>query len=166
MFNHKNDLNIIKSVNKYINNNPHLLKIFNYHRTKYTIDELLTHIIFKNKNGISFRAIQNYTKIHWNTIYKFHLKLEKYNIFENIYKQNITIYLKEMDNKLGEEFVNYNPQVKKHKTTKVSIISDEFNIPISVNITSSNTHDSKIIQTQLIELKKDHPAIFNWRYSL
>ena len=97
MFNHKNDLNIIKSVNKYINNNPHLLKIFNYHRTKYTIDELLIHIIFILKNGISFRAIQNYTKIHWNTIYKFHLKLEKYNIFENIYKQNIKIYLKEMN---------------------------------------------------------------------
>jgi hypothetical protein len=36
-----------------------------------------------------------------------------------------------MDNKLGEQFVTYNPQVKKHKTTKVSIISDEFNIPIS-----------------------------------
>ena len=28
-------------------------------------------------------------------------------------------------------------------------------------MTPSNTHDSKIIQTQLIELKKDYPSIFN-----
>ena len=35
-------------------------------------------------------------------------------------------------NKLGEDLTSNNPQIKKHKTSKISIISDDFNIPLEI----------------------------------
>ena len=52
-------------------------------------------------------------------------------------------------NKYGNELVNYNPQIKKHKTTKISIIIDNFKNPLSVGIYKSTAHDSTIINNQL-----------------
>ena len=52
-------------------------------------------------------------------------------------------------------------QIKKHKTTKISIITDDFNIPISVNLTSGSPHDSTILYKQLDELHNKHPLLFN-----
>ena len=66
----------------------------------------------------------------------------KYNIFENIFDKSVNSYLNEMKNtnmcyftdttficnKLGEDLVANNPQIKKHKTSKISIITDDFNV--------------------------------------
>jgi hypothetical protein len=76
--------------------------------------------------------------------YKFNLKLIKYNIFN----KTINSYLNEMKNtsttyftdttficnKLGKDLTSNNPQIKKHKTCKISIITDDFNIPLSIRI--------------------------------
>jgi hypothetical protein len=37
-------------------------------------------------------------------------------------------------NKLGEDLTSNNSQIKKHKTSKISIITDDFNIPLSIRI--------------------------------
>ena len=66
---------LIKKVKNFINNNSQLTKIFTHHKVKYTIDDML-------KTGIYYRDIQKHTFINWNTIYKFNLKLIKYNIFK------------------------------------------------------------------------------------
>ena len=139
-----NDEIIIKKVKELITNDKQLSKIFTHHKIKYSIDELLKNILIILKTGISYRDIQQFTSINWNTIYKFKLKLTKYNIFEKIFNKTIDSYLNEMKttnasyftdttficNKLGEDFVSNNPQIKKHKTSKISIISDDFNIPL------------------------------------
>jgi hypothetical protein len=57
--------------------------------------------------------------------------------------------------------VSFNQQIKKHKTTKISIISDEFNIPISVVTTTGSIHDSIILNNQLDILNKEHLTLFN-----
>jgi len=170
-----NDEILIKKVKEFITNNNQLLKIFTHHKIKYSIDELLKNILIILKTGISYRDIQKYTTINWNTIYKFNLKLTKYNIFERLFNKTIDNYLNEMKNtsttyftdtaficnKLGEDLVSNNPQIKKHKTSKISIISDDFNIPLSIKVDTGVTHDSTILKEQLIDFNKKHPQIFN-----
>ena len=87
-----------------------------------------------------------------------------------MYNESIDIYLNKLDNntnkyftdttficnKLGEEL-----EVKKPKTSKNSIISDDFDIPISIKIESGSVHDSTVLEEQLITLNKKHPKIFN-----
>ena len=140
-----NDEILITKVKDYINNRL-LNKIFTHHKVKYSIDDMLRNILIILKTGISYRDIQKYTRINWNTIYKFNLKLIKYNIFEKIFNITTNSYLNEMKNtsttyftdttficnKLGYDLNSNNPQIKKHKTSKISIISDDFNIPLKI----------------------------------
>jgi len=53
---------------------------FTHFNQKYSIDDLLKPILIILKKGISYRDIQIYTPINWNTIYKFYIKLIKYQI--------------------------------------------------------------------------------------
>ena len=46
--------------------------------------------------------------------------------------------------------VIYNPQVKKHKTMKISIITNYFNVPIFINSYNSTIHDVEILSNELI----------------
>ncbi len=98
--------------------------------------------------------------------YKFNVKLTKYNVLSNAFNETVNIYLDNMKtsnsqyytdttfvcNKLGEDLVSNNPQIKKHKTSKISIISDNFNIPISITIDTGSKHDVSIIREQLTDL--------------
>jgi hypothetical protein len=176
-----NDLKLIDRINKYIKDDTKLNVLFNHHNQKYTVKKLLKYIIIILKTGISFRNLSNYTSIHWNTIYKFYQKLCKYDILSKVYKIIITDYLtltvnecknKKLpyllytdttliSNKLGSELIAYNPQLKKHKSTKISVVVDMFRNPISIKLSASNFYDSKIFNGHLSELKKDHPILFN-----
>ena len=83
-------------------------------------------------------------KLVIGTLYKFNCKLIKYKIIEDTYNKCTKKYLKKLNNtttnmytyttfvsnKLGID--SFNQQIKKHKTTKISIISDDFNNPILV----------------------------------
>jgi hypothetical protein len=59
---------------------------------------MLINIIIILKTGISYRNVSDYTHINWNTIYKFKLKLVKYNIFEKLFNKTINEYISEMGN--------------------------------------------------------------------
>ena len=171
MLNNKN-LKLISIIKKYINNDPKLYVKFNHYNRKYSIDELMPYIIEILEDGISFRKIKS--SISWSTIYKFHQKLVQFKIIENTYDFNVNKYLSNLEtlpqnyytdttfvcNKLGEESVGYNQQIKKHKTSKISIITDDFNIPVSVSISSGSPHDSTILYNQL-DLHNKHPLLFN-----
>ena len=107
-------------------------------------------------------------------------------------KNTSTIYFTDTTficNKLGEDLTSNNPQIKKHKTCKISIITDDFNIPLSIRIDTGydvyrkallfysrlllltiknmflllkgSTHDSTILKEQLIDIHNKHPQIFN-----
>jgi len=109
---------LISLIKKYINDDPILQSKFNHYNRKYTIDNLLPYIIEILEDGISYRKIKS--AICWSTIYKFHQKLVKFKIIENIYDKYVSKYLSNLEtlprnyytdttfvcNKLGEESTN------------------------------------------------------------
>ena len=167
------DKKTIKIIMDEINNNYN--KLFNHYNRKYKLDELLKCIIIILKLGISYRNISLYTNINWNTIYKFYIKLINTDLIKNLYVRYKNNYISEMNtdikylytdttficNKNGKQLIDYNPQVKKHKTTKISLIIDDFNNPIAVGVYKSTIHDSKIIKSQLDDLYKESPILFD-----
>ena len=85
-----------------IKNDPKHCKLFNHRNQKYKLEDLLECVIIVFKLGISYRNIQPYTKIHWNTcehsshlitVYKFYLKLIKTDIIEKTFIKYKNIYV-------------------------------------------------------------------------
>ena len=122
-----------------------------------------------------FQELSN-KNIHWNTIYKFFRKLQKYNVitltYNDLVKKYSNKYLKNKSNilltdttlilnKLGVDNTGYNPQIPKHKCSKISLITDEKGIPLSANIYSGNINDSKILNNQFDDFIKNIPILLN-----
>ena len=99
-------------------------------------------------SGVSYRMHSKLTKYktnnipHHSTIYKFFIKLIKYNVIQDTFKPTVAQYMVKhkvttfitdtslVTNKNGSDKVSYNPQLTKHKSTKISVISDDKGIPI------------------------------------
>jgi len=173
---YKYQKNIVYKINNLINKNINLNKIFNYKtkNRKYSNKTLIKCIIDILKDGISFRSIGKYKKIKWQTIYKFYYKLIQNNvikiIFDNIvdnYKKKIlknNIFITDttlIPNKLGINHIGYNPQYPKHKTSKISIISDINGIPLNICCSDGSTNDSKILYNQLDDFKNSNSDLLN-----
>jgi len=45
---------------------------------------------------------------------------------------------------MGIDYINYNQQIRKHKVSKISLITDFKGILLDINLSSGNTNDSKI----------------------
>ena len=167
----KNKLNFkntVLNIIKYIKKSPELYKSFfgkNKNR-KYKTKDLIECVLFLVKKNIIFRDTpyffnHNYRNIHWGTIYKFYLKLIHHNIIQNTYYETIKHYLKKSKNKIyltdttlilnkmGCESIGYNPQLLKHKTSKISYITTCNGMPIDVSVTAGNHNDSKILYDQI-----------------
>ena len=115
----KKELKIITILMNYISSNKNLKCIFNHHRQKYKLDELFKIVLFILKTGISYRNITELnTDIHWNTIYKFVKKLEKYKIIEEIYRIQSISYVTDMKNPT------------KYLKTDTSFILNKYGIPL------------------------------------
>jgi hypothetical protein len=176
---HKYQKNIVYKINSLINKNIDLHKIFNYKtkKRKYSNKILIKCIVEILKSGISFRNIGKYKKINWQTIYKFYRKLIQHNaikiIFDklivvhknkNIKNNNQNIFITDttlIPNKLGINDIGYNPQYPKHKSCKISLISDINGIPINIKCIASNVNDSKILYEQLNEFEINNNDILN-----
>lgn len=165
--NKKQFRNTINDIIKYINLSPVLLKSFcsKTKNRKYNIKELLVCILKINKTGISFRDspyLFNNTNISWSTIYKFNNKLVRYNIISETFKKTVKkfqlnnnnknkIYLTDttlIQNKMGIDCIGYNPQYLKHKTSKISCITNIDGVPLDIYTCSGNHYDSKILVDQ------------------
>lgn len=150
--NQKKFRNTIFKITKYIKSKPTLFVSF-YTKTnnrKFTVEQLLTCILKLVKNGISFRdAIDMIPKdIHYSTIYKFFKKLVRHNVIHNTYNKTVKHYLSESNNKtfltdttlipnkMGIDKIGFNPQLLKHKTSKISYITTEKDVPIDVYVTA------------------------------
>jgi len=165
---HKNQKlfrNTILKITKYIKSIPTLFASF-YTKTKnrkFTVDQLLTCILKLVKKGYSFRDAPDLlpTKIHYSTIYKFFKKLVQHNVIQNTYNITVKQYLSKskkktflidttlIPNKMGIDGIGFNPQLLKHKTSKISFITIDTGIPIDVYVTAGNHYDSKILINQL-----------------
>jgi hypothetical protein len=154
--------NFIKNIIKIIHNDPKLYEKF-YNKTKnrkYKIKDLCYYIYLILKTGISFRNINEFDKNNipnWNTIYKFYIKLIKYNVIYTTFLDTITKLKKNIkfltdttiiQNKGGIHEIGYNSQLPKHKCTKISLITNSEGKILSTNIYSGNVHDSKIFINQ------------------
>ena len=168
-------IHIKNAIINFINNDEYYKNKFNHHNQKYKLEELLDAVIIILRKNIPYRDISKYVKINWNTIYQFHIKMIKLEIYKNVFNHFVLKYTNELNshikslfvdstlilNKLGTDSATYNPQLKKHKTTKISIIMDDFRTPLSINITNSNVHDCTIIKSQLTELNNFNKNIIN-----
>jgi len=153
---------------KYIKQSPILVKSFlsKTKNRKYTIDELYC-VLNILKLVFNFRSITyiDNISIHWGTVYKFYVKLVHHNIIKNTFQDTIKKYLCRsknkifltdttlIPNKMGIDKIGFNPQLLKHKTTKISYITDKSGVPIDVYITSGNHYDSKILTDQINQNK-------------
>jgi hypothetical protein len=82
----KFDNSFVKCILKFINSNENLNKIFNHHKQKYTIEELLTALIYKLKKGISYENTTDVFKnIKGANLHYFHKKIIKYKLFEQFF---------------------------------------------------------------------------------
>ena len=82
--------NTINEIINYVHNNPKICKYFNgtYKSQKYDLNQLLPIIIYVLKNNISWRNVSDLKicgNIHWNTVYKMHCKLIKFNVYKAVY---------------------------------------------------------------------------------
>ena len=158
--------NTIYRITKYIKSSPTLFDSF-YRKTKnrkFKVEKLLSCILKLVKNGMTFRESHNcieYQNISWTTIYKFYVKLIKFNIIQKTYNKTIKHFLNKtkqnifltdttlIANKMGIDNIGYNPQLIKHKSLKISIITTVDGVPIDTYITSGNCNDSKILFDQI-----------------
>ena len=102
--------------------------------------------------------------------------LQKYSVISLSYNQTVKRYIKKhvnkdsnifltdttlIQNKLGIDNTGYTPQLLKHKTSKISLITDNIEIPIIATIFSGNTNDSKMFDIQFKEFTENHILLLN-----
>ena len=151
MINHT-DKKLVEYLINFINSNEKFNKLFNHHKQIYSIEDLFTALIYKLTTGISYKNISKLkTNIKGSNLHYFHKKIVKYKYF---YVDSTLIA-----NKLGINNATYNIQLKKYKSTKISIIVDDFGIPIDFKITNSNNHDSSIFSNQLDTIVNKYPNL-------
>ena len=178
----KKNNNLIKNIIKYINSDVKFKSSFNHPNRIYKLNVLLKYIIDILRSGLSFRQYKEISncKCHWNTIYNFFIKLRKTNIISLTYHDTVNRYTNKylnkssnkspniiitdtslIINKLGIDNIGYNPQLLKHKTSKISLICDIKGIPLEANIYNGSVYDSKILNIQLDEFIKNNNNLLN-----
>jgi hypothetical protein len=92
---HKKKCYLIKNIIKYINSDKKLKDIFNHPNRKYNLKILLKYVIHILITGLLYRSITDFSnsKIHWNTIYKFVIKLQQYNVITSTYYNTVNKYI-------------------------------------------------------------------------
>jgi len=168
------DKNFIKYLISFINSNDKYIKLFSHHKQVYSLDDLFGALIIKLKTGIPYKSIQNYKiNIKGGALFYFHTKLIKHNFFEHFFEYYISTYVNNMHehldeffvdstlvaNKYGIDLVTYNVQLKKHKSSKVSIVIDDNSIPIDYQITNSNNHDASIFINHIDNIAQKYPNL-------
>jgi transposase len=168
------DIKLIKYIIEFINSNDKFKNLFNHHKQIYPIDVLFEGLIYKLKSGLSYKNITNsWLNIKGGNLYYFHKKIIKYKIFEEFYNNYITKYVINMNehlnefyvdstlvaNKLGVDKVMHNIQLKKHKSCKISIIEDDFKIPIDYIISNSNIHDASLFCEHIHNISNKYPLL-------
>jgi transposase len=168
------DKKLIKYIIEFINTNNKFKNLFSHHKQIYSIEILLEGILYKLKTGISYKNITKKTlQITGSNLYYFHKKIIRFKIFEEFYNNYITKYITIMSNNMNEFFVDstlianklgidkvmHNVQLKKHKSCKISIIEDNFKIPIDYIISNSNIHDASIFSNHIQNISNKYPSL-------
>ena len=148
-----------------------ILNISHYNQ-KHSIKDLFLALFKKLKLATPYNNFI-YKNINGSILHYFHTKLVKLNFFKTYFDYYIHKYTIEMfsyitdlyvdstmiANKYGIDLADYNIQLKKHKTSKISIVVDSFNFPIDINFNSSREHDSTICIEHLDNIARNLPHL-------
>jgi len=122
------------------------------HKKKYTLKEILENIFFILNSGISWNLMPNGSSIYYH--YK---RFYEHNIFKKIYEKILNKYLKISEKELiitdttfiyninGKEGIQRNKFFKNKKCCKISVIADQFGIPLAILIKEGNLSDYKML---------------------
>ena len=157
-------------------NNSTLKPHFTYFKQKIQICELLYWITYAITQNIQLYKLKHKTiNISKNTIYNFNNKIAKLKVFDMYHKYITNEYFNLTEgqnkifhidstlilNKLGVDAVSFNCQIHKHKTSKISVVVDNFSFPIDIIIEDGKTHDSKIAAEHLLNMKEKFENIMD-----
>ena len=163
----KNSDLMIKLYVKLIKRNKTLYKSYNFSncKQKFSLELYLNYILYVFKTGISWRDLKgNRDGISWNSIYFNYRKLNSANIFKLSYIDLLNKYIKKdpkkksikivstdttfVPNKKGKDCVGYNRFYNRKRGTKISIICDEYGVPLNVKLYAGNKNDASILIDQ------------------
>lgn len=148
-----------------------------HHKRKYIFDDIIPIIIYVMKKNIPWRAIEDLKlkiNVSYQNVYKIFKKLVDDKIIFNCYNDIIDKYMKEVyndgiiytdttpiSNKYGNENIGRNKIYKNKNITKLSLVTDNNNIILSVKAFSGNKYDSKIAIEHIKSLTKKDAIIKN-----
>lgn len=166
--------NLIDIIIEYIKTHDKYHKLFNHFNQKYQIKDLFRAVFYKLSEGIPFRKLEDMKlNVKWNNVVYFTKKLCVSGLFDEMPTNFTNHYINLIGNKLttinvdstlihnklGSDNVTYNPQFKKHKSSKITIFVDNFNISIYSTVTSSNVHDAKVCNDHIGQIAKQFPNL-------
>ena len=133
--------------------------LFTHHKQQYSVQKLFEALLYKLETGISYNNINNVNLgVKGGALFYFYQKIIKNNVLTNFYDYYVNEYINQnheeintfyvdstlIANKLGIDKTSYNVQLKKHRSTKISLVEDNFGIPLDIIVTNSNVHDASI----------------------
>ncbi len=135
-----------------IKKNKHLSNTYNtkHLNSKYSLEEILKEIFYVLRTGVPWRLLRS--PINWKTIYWHFSRFKKHQIFQktfnklikNNYTMNNNIIITDTTfiyNKFGKNKISRNKYFKNKKCNKLSIITDDIGVPLSVYINKGSIHD-------------------------
>ena len=143
-----------KKINKFYNKT--------YTNTKYNLDDIINGIFYILKTGISWRDSLYF--INYNTLFYHYTRFVKFDIFkkmylklrnEYFYSNNSNIHLIDSTfilNKFGHNKIKRNKYFKNKNCNKISMITDNFGVPLSIFIDSGNVHDLSFIEKHMNDM--------------
>jgi len=133
-----------------------------YPNSKYSLDDILTEIIYILKNGIAWKNLRS--NINGDTLYWHFRRFVSNNIFNSLFiflrdnyfkSHNCSLQIIDSTcifNKLGRETIARNTFYKNKNCNKVSLITDSCGIPLSAIIKSGNVHDLNFLEDHINDL--------------
>ena len=159
-----NEFSFIQIIKKIILKNKFLSKSFtcDHPNSKYSLDFIISEIIYVLKTGISWRNLRS--SINWNTLYWHFKRFVNHNIFyktfnflrKKYYKNNKTniqiIDSTFICNKYGKNKIARNKFYKNKNGNKISLLTDVNGVPLSVLVNKGTVHDLSFIEKKYQKL--------------
>jgi transposase len=149
-------INLQTMLHTFILNDPNVRKFYlkSFSHTKYSLNNILTAILYVLKTGIAWRDLM--FPIHWQSVFFHFRRLCKYSVFNKFFYFLRNNYLATRSpgvqlvdssfilNKTGREHIARNKFFKSKNCNKLSLITDADGTPLSVFCGLGNLHDLNI----------------------
>jgi putative transposase len=162
----KLNISISEIITKIILKNKNISKFYShkYPNSKYKLTDIINEIIYVLKTGISWRNLRS--SINYNTLYWHFIRFSSNNIFRDAFyylrneyssktKPNVLIIDSTfIQNKFGKNLISRNKFFKNKQCNKLSVVTDNFGIPLSVLLDAGNIHDLHFVLKHTKDLNK------------